>query len=583
MQDQDQVIKLEGESWRAYAPADEEWLRQELRRRGGKTATIKLATPSDEDDVEGHLGTGSVVLVKAILDEDDTEGHAISLRFPTREEADAFRRRLLATGVLTGALVIGAVGVATVANQQQAGTADSGVAPAAITQVQDVDSDLGLVDQSAAGSAGDLADLQQRADRDIGVMDASGVAAGAGTADADSQRLQAQADAIQADTERAQAAESARLQAMADAERGGYTLDAGFSPAAAEQAARDANLQQSGADWEQQRIQQSAAGAGSVTGSLEAAYGSQTDSATLQSGQDWEAQRIQQSAGAGGSVTDSMDAAYGPGGGAVSTPSGTVSTALDALTGAGYSPDQARAMLGAASAADTGSAAFHALTGAGISPDEAREMIREASLQQSGADWEAQRRAQAPTDANAGTMYEQYGAGAVTGSAETSPYAGSTEGSGYEQYGAGTVSGSADQAVRDAGQDWEQQRRQQSFSGATTPGPMDAVEGGAYTSRSAADTSQAGPMDAIEGGAYSPRAASGPADAIEGGVHPTYQAPADAGPMDPLEAGVHPAYQAPADAGPMDAIEGGAYTSDEGNAASSEDESDEFRRGPTPR
>ncbi|HEX2221558.1 MAG TPA: hypothetical protein VHK06_03460, partial [Candidatus Limnocylindria bacterium] len=127
MQDQEQVIKLEGDveghAWRAYAPDDEEWLRQEIRRRGGRTATIKLAAPAEDDDTEGHAQPGTVVRVNAILDDDDTEGHAISLRFPTREEADAFRRRLLATGVLTGALVIGAVGVATVANQQSTGVA----------------------------------------------------------------------------------------------------------------------------------------------------------------------------------------------------------------------------------------------------------------------------------------------------------------------------------------------------------------------------------------------------------------------------------------------------------------------------
>ena len=65
----------------------------------------------DDDDVEGHSQTRFVTVLAGPLD-DDTEGHAISLHFPTTHDADAFRRRLLATGVITGALIIGGVGIA---------------------------------------------------------------------------------------------------------------------------------------------------------------------------------------------------------------------------------------------------------------------------------------------------------------------------------------------------------------------------------------------------------------------------------------------------------------------------------------
>ena len=39
--------------------------------------------------------------------DDDVEGHALSLHFPNAEKADEFRKRLIATGVLAGALIVG--------------------------------------------------------------------------------------------------------------------------------------------------------------------------------------------------------------------------------------------------------------------------------------------------------------------------------------------------------------------------------------------------------------------------------------------------------------------------------------------
>jgi hypothetical protein len=77
--------------------------------------------------VEGHAA-GTITL-RAFEDEDDTEGHALALHFPSIKEADAFRRRLVATGVLTGTLVLGAAAGAGWATMTSA-PADTGQAAA---------------------------------------------------------------------------------------------------------------------------------------------------------------------------------------------------------------------------------------------------------------------------------------------------------------------------------------------------------------------------------------------------------------------------------------------------------------------
>jgi hypothetical protein len=83
----------------------EGWARTRLG--GGSQARILLRpSPDRDDDVEGHAA-GTITL-RAFEDDDDTEGHALALHFPSIKEADAFRRRLVATGVLTGTLVLGA-------------------------------------------------------------------------------------------------------------------------------------------------------------------------------------------------------------------------------------------------------------------------------------------------------------------------------------------------------------------------------------------------------------------------------------------------------------------------------------------
>ena len=55
-------------------------------------------------DVEGHAVATEELVLDAVLDEDDVEGHAVRLRFPTREEAAAFRRMVLESGRLDGSM-----------------------------------------------------------------------------------------------------------------------------------------------------------------------------------------------------------------------------------------------------------------------------------------------------------------------------------------------------------------------------------------------------------------------------------------------------------------------------------------------
>jgi hypothetical protein len=111
MTDQEFVIELkddaEGHAGRGIVETDDAaWLEQKVRSDSG-TKRLRVL-PDDRDDTEGHA---SDILVRAMLeDEDDTEGHAIAIHFPSRAEADAFRRRLLVTGVLVGTVALGAAG-----------------------------------------------------------------------------------------------------------------------------------------------------------------------------------------------------------------------------------------------------------------------------------------------------------------------------------------------------------------------------------------------------------------------------------------------------------------------------------------
>ncbi len=85
--------------------------------RSGDAINVRISMP-DESDVEGHAfgATRRSVWIQVDVDDDDTEGHAISVHFPTIDQADQFRRRLLAAGLITGAVVLGSVGAIAVSN-----------------------------------------------------------------------------------------------------------------------------------------------------------------------------------------------------------------------------------------------------------------------------------------------------------------------------------------------------------------------------------------------------------------------------------------------------------------------------------
>ena len=73
---------------------------------GPTWAKNRVRISLDEADTSGHALDAAAVSVSLRFD-DDVEGHALSLHFPTAEKADEFRKRLIATGVVAGALVVG--------------------------------------------------------------------------------------------------------------------------------------------------------------------------------------------------------------------------------------------------------------------------------------------------------------------------------------------------------------------------------------------------------------------------------------------------------------------------------------------
>jgi hypothetical protein len=99
-----------------------------LKSGDEKALAIRIA-PAEESDVEGHLRSTSVS-INVQLDDDDVEGHAMSVHFPTVAEADRFRKRLIAVGLLAGTIALGSAGAAVIANQPiSTGAAVPGSAP----------------------------------------------------------------------------------------------------------------------------------------------------------------------------------------------------------------------------------------------------------------------------------------------------------------------------------------------------------------------------------------------------------------------------------------------------------------------
>jgi hypothetical protein len=99
-------------------PSVEERFRSMLRSGDDEAVAVRITAP-EESDVEGHAygATQRSVWIKVGTgDGDDTEGHAISVHFPTVDEAEQFPKRLLAAGLLTGAVILGSVGAIAVSN-----------------------------------------------------------------------------------------------------------------------------------------------------------------------------------------------------------------------------------------------------------------------------------------------------------------------------------------------------------------------------------------------------------------------------------------------------------------------------------
>ncbi len=157
MADEQYVIELEGSDTEAHGlrlgrftpEGDDEWLQQALRGPGPPKLRIRVA--GDADDTEGHRAEMGPFVRVMVETDDDTEGHAISIHFPTLGEADAFRRRLLVTGLIVGTVALGATVGTALADQGSSGAAagatsvsgeyaadrGAGVAPAAAGAVDE--------------------------------------------------------------------------------------------------------------------------------------------------------------------------------------------------------------------------------------------------------------------------------------------------------------------------------------------------------------------------------------------------------------------------------------------------------------
>ena len=98
--------------WTAWVETNDESTSAMLQRlcaQIGPQSVVVQADPS-EDDVSGHAAGGTTVDVVIRLDGKDVEGHAFSLRFPTQDDAQRMRTRLIAGGLIA-VLAVGSVAV----------------------------------------------------------------------------------------------------------------------------------------------------------------------------------------------------------------------------------------------------------------------------------------------------------------------------------------------------------------------------------------------------------------------------------------------------------------------------------------
>jgi hypothetical protein len=77
--------------------------RSRLADRLATGASVPVNLGVEDLDTEGHAVATDEIVVDLYLD-DDVEGHAVRLRFPTKEEAAAFRQGVLAAGRFVGSL-----------------------------------------------------------------------------------------------------------------------------------------------------------------------------------------------------------------------------------------------------------------------------------------------------------------------------------------------------------------------------------------------------------------------------------------------------------------------------------------------
>jgi hypothetical protein len=111
----------------------EERMRAVLQDAGGKDLSVRIE-PAEQPDVEGNTMGAALrsVWVNVRVGAGDTVLPAISVHFPTAEEAALFRRRLVAAGLLAGTIAVASAGAIGLANMP---TTSSVVTPAAQTQV----------------------------------------------------------------------------------------------------------------------------------------------------------------------------------------------------------------------------------------------------------------------------------------------------------------------------------------------------------------------------------------------------------------------------------------------------------------
>ena len=97
---------------------DEARIRALVAARGGSPLVAELVSAGG-DDVEGHAESASIDLTLRLAEE-DVAGHAISVHFPTAQDAARFRRNLIAGSLLASTLVIGSAGAIVISTQSGA-------------------------------------------------------------------------------------------------------------------------------------------------------------------------------------------------------------------------------------------------------------------------------------------------------------------------------------------------------------------------------------------------------------------------------------------------------------------------------